>query len=192
MHILKRAILGAGLLLAAIASANAAPILQGTATSLTGINGLIVGGNTYNATFVDGSCASVYGVCDSAHFTFTTAAGAIDASNAILAAIAGTYFDTNSGTVGCPSGVACIMITPYALEPVVLTVDNVLAVNSFSGSDFVQVSGFDIAIGTSGNSTTVWTVYSAVTAVPEPVTLSLFGAGVGGMASIRRKRKKAA
>lgn len=35
-------------------------------------------------------------------------------------------------------------------------------------------------------------VQTEATAVPEPLTLSLFGAGVGGMALIRRKRKKAA
>jgi hypothetical protein len=36
------------------------------------------------------------------------------------------------------------------------------------------------------------TVHTAVTAVPEPITLSLFGAGLAGAIAMRRRRKKAA
>ncbi len=195
MNFVKRAFLAAALMVAAIAAtpANATPILQGTATTLTGINGLVVGSSTYNVSFVDGTCASVYGVCDAAHFTFGTQINANAAAQAILSAIAGTFFDTHVGTVGCTNVSGCQMFVPFGINAssnVVLGI----AINLYSGSDLVSPNNTSQSTDTTSQSSNVYTVFSLApaTEVPEPFTLSLFGAGIGGLAFIRRNRKKVA
>src|SRR5215216_6317010 len=129
-HALRAGAIGLAIFVAfGSAPTSAAPILQGTATSLTGVSGIDVNGSLYDASFQDGFCTAVYGVCDSGHFTFTTQANATAASNALLAAIAGTYFDLNVGTVGCYATTFCEMYTPYAVST---QVHEVAGVNSYS------------------------------------------------------------
>jgi hypothetical protein len=174
----------------ALAPAVAAPILQGTPTSLTGVDGLVVGGNTYNATFVDGTCASVYGVCDVAHFTFTTAANALDAASAILAAIAGSYFDSNVGTVGCTLPTHCVMLIPYTIPATtVVYASNALGPPLVDGT-FIGAGdpNFDLSL----SSQLVYVVFSEVTTeVPEPLTLTIFGLGLTGAVAMRRRMRMA-
>lgn len=54
---------------------------SGVVTGATGVN---VAGSLYDVNFVDGTCASVFGTCDSAHFAFTTDTSAVNASQALL------------------------------------------------------------------------------------------------------------
>jgi hypothetical protein len=182
---------GLFLVLAACATlpAAAAPVLQGTATSLTGINGLVVNGGTFDMTFVDGTCSSAFGACDVAHFNFNTQADANSAAQEILDAIAGTYFDTNVGTVGCDSSSDCLILIPYNLNFIFNGV-NAGAINRYSDTDFV-ITNFPCCLNadltTVGN--TVYAVFNAATAVPEPLTLSIFGAGMLGAAAMRHRKK---
>jgi hypothetical protein len=177
----------------ALAPAEAAPILQGTPTLLTGVNGLVVDGLTYNMTFVDGTCVSVYGACDAAHFTFTTNSQAYDAAAALFAAISGTYFDTNSGIVGCPSTQLCAIYIPYSTTDLPPLASLGVVANRYPGfgSDSYFAGGLYADPTTSNTSTFpdgVWSVWSTQSAIPEPFTLSLFGAGLAGAGAARRRR----
>ena len=51
---------------------------------LTGATGVVVGAVTYNVSFVDGSCISLFGGCVNASFDFHTLADAIAASQALF------------------------------------------------------------------------------------------------------------
>jgi hypothetical protein len=58
-------------------AAMATPVLQVNGSGiLTGVDDVVVGGSDYNVSFADGTCASVFVVCDAAHFTFTTSGDA--------------------------------------------------------------------------------------------------------------------
>jgi PEP-CTERM motif len=89
-------------LAAAPQAANASPVLQIDGSGiLTGVHDVLVGSTLYDATFADGTCAAVFGVCDAAHFTFTTPADALSASAALLAAIESPDdFDDDSVVAG--------------------------------------------------------------------------------------------
>ena len=61
-----------------------APVLIIDATGgLLGATGVLVDGKFYDVDFVDGTCPDVFGVCDEAHFAFTTANTALAASKRV-------------------------------------------------------------------------------------------------------------
>jgi hypothetical protein len=195
MNLMKRVFVGAVLVAVGWANAAAAaPVLQGTATTLTGINDLTINGVLYNATFVDGSCISIYGGCTNATLPFSTFSDASNAANAILAAIAGTYFDTNVGTVGCENLAQCYMWIPYDRFGLG-NVSAAVAFNPFLGansvvtgstSEFADFSPLNIF-------TYVSFARTSSTEVPEPLTLLMFGTGLVGVATARcRKMRRVA
>jgi PEP-CTERM motif len=175
--------------------AQASPVLQGNSTTLTGIQGLVVDGTAYDVTFVDGTCSGIYGACDAAHFDFQDSAVAKDAAISILAAIAGGYFDTNVGTVGCSSIIDCEMLVPYGTgtfggQPLFFTA---AAFNLYTQADSESNIGKPIDSDTQTDGRVVFAKFGppSVTAVPEPVTLSLFGAGFASAVVLRRRKKNA-
>ena len=186
-----------GLVLGFISSlggANASPILQGTSTSLTGINGIDVGGVLYNVAFQDGTCASVFGVCDTAHFSFTTQASATAASASLLSAIAGTPFDIMVGTVGCTNLGSCAMFTPFqadAFSFTAATAGNVFP-SAFPGvPDLVGLSSGPISFDMTPVNAETWAVWSiAPTEVPEAATWAIMLIGLFGVAFVARKARR--
>jgi hypothetical protein len=53
-----------------------------------------------------------------------------------------------------------------------------------------QVAGFSGLYPTGSSTEETWVIRAAV-AVPEPFTLSLFGAGLAGAAALRRRKQRA-
>ena len=194
-------LLGVALLLAlgAVGLARAALIVDANG-ELLGADGVLVNGTAYDVRFVDGTCAEVFGVCDSAHFTFTTVDAAIAATTALLNDVfvdgaAGQFNSKPELTAGCelsPVG-SCVAVTPYALLN--LDVPSVFAHNSadpaadqLGGNNFATSDDF----ATSANE--VWAVWtrSAPSPVPAPPSLWLAAAALGLMGLARQRARAAA
>jgi hypothetical protein len=99
------------------AQADPIPVVNSSGI-LTGVLDVDVAGVAYDVQFVDGTCASVFGECDVAHFDFNAASHAMEASQALLAEFFHNplykAFDDNPAlTFGCGSPILCFMITPY-------------------------------------------------------------------------------
>jgi len=93
---------------------------------LTGAQGVVVSGNTYNVQFMDTNCNTAFaGACTGASpFTFTTEAQALAASqallNQVLVNISGHLLGTNADLVsGCENILTvnlCYIHTPYRVN----------------------------------------------------------------------------
>ncbi len=101
---------------------NAAPTLIVDAVGqLRGAQGVDVGGVLYNVTFTEGTCAQVFGTCETSSFTFQTQNEALLASQALLDqvfldVVAQGAFDSNAAlTFGCDETTLCVALTAYAV-----------------------------------------------------------------------------
>lgn len=168
-------------------SANAAPTLVGTTTNPTGIDGLVVDGTIYNVTF---STTTLNTFTEGSTLSIDAAASLASALNSLSV----TQLN-NEGGLGFGF---------YTLD-----VDNSLSPFDFAGlcnsgcglnPQWVTstYTGFPISLGVvffgqpnqyfeAADFTEVGTV-----AAPEPLTLSLVGAGLVGAAAMRRRKKKSA
>ncbi len=78
----------------------------------------MVNGTPYDVTFIDATCAVVFGVCDAAHLPFTTQPDALAASSALfdqvlLDGALGDFDSRPELTNGCTWNLNCYMVTPY-------------------------------------------------------------------------------
>lgn len=165
---------------------------------LTKAQGVNVSGTLYDVEFKEGTCASVFGACDTAHFDFTTSGLALAASQAlvdqVLINIAGYPFDDSPNlTYGISSTVLAKLLTPYTTwnlgqGPTVAIAGNENASGSdgsSDGNDFT--AGFD----STDSGTYVWADWAVQqNSVPEPGTLSLVAAAMFTAAAVNRSRKK--
>jgi len=185
---IKAFIVTAALTVAAL-SAHAAVLQINSSGILTGATGVNVGGALYDVTFVDGTCVGVFGVCDVAHFDFSSKPVAVAAAEALLDQVFINQFDTNTGlTYGCVPSLFCDVMTPYLVSDP----NTVMSAAAFNGNEvdyFDEVLGENtlfIGADTSQSNVRVWAVWSAA---PEPGTLALLGLGLAGLASVRRRTK---
>src|SRR6185312_11265941 len=120
-------------LLASASSARATPVLQVNGGGiLTGVQDVVVAGSTYDVTFESGTCADVFGTCETSSFTFHTSSRAVAASNSLLSALSGSAFDGNPADVCYPT--ICYIYTPFAAP--------LFPFNNFEA--YVDVSALDI------------------------------------------------
>ena len=103
-----------------VTSAQASPILIVNGSGiLTGATGVNVGGTLYDVEFVDGTCVALFTGCDQpSDFTFTTAADADVASQALLDQVlldtgVGAFDSNPALTFGCSNSIICFVDTPY-------------------------------------------------------------------------------
>lgn len=88
---------------------------------LTGALGVDVGGVLYDVTFTEGSCAQVFGTCETSSFTFHTRDEAVLASEALLGQVflddvEQGFFDSNPAlTFGCEEPTLCVPLTAYSV-----------------------------------------------------------------------------
>ena len=142
----------------------------------TGVN---VGGTLYDVEFVDGTCVALFTGCDQpSDFTFTTAADADVASQALLDQVlldtgVGAFDSNPALTFGCSNSIICFVDTPYH---VLFLVDFRSAVNYPSGPDGLGGLNWPATGDTTDLTLDViarWTPSADVAPVPEPASLTL-------------------
>ena len=181
-------------------SASAATLLTDVNGDLTGATGVIVQGTSYDVSFLDGTCASLFSGCDSvSDFAFADRFLAALASEALLGQV---FLDSSLGsfdsrpylTRGCDDVLQCRVITPYALTS-----------GGFTGSFADNLGTFDSvgttingsSFATSQNPTVTFAVFtpSLTAAVPEPSTWAMMLVGFGfvgcGIRAAKRRQKPA-
>ena len=193
--------LGAICALSLASPTQAADLIVNPGGKLTGANGVIVNGTSYNVTFVDGTCASVFGSCDSSGFNFSTSAAAFAAAQALLDQVlidgpAGSFDSVSANTLGCSVWASpwCHVQVPYAIaSPGIISTGDAINHDVGGGADQAAISTTSsIAdLGLDASQTFARFVPSAV---PEPSAwaLMLFGLGAVGAAARRQKRRATA
>ena len=181
--------------LAAIAAASlfASPAmadatLTTSGSTVTGVNGLTIGSNTYNVSFTAGSCASVFGSCAPTNFTFTDLTSASAAATALLNVIGTVPTENLSGCNEPGPGYLCDVLIPYGLEDPGF---DAAYVQTYGTPSLNGVGSF-IGLGTATpySQQVTFAKFSLATgSVPEPATwaMMLLGFGAIGVA-MRRKR----
>ena len=194
MHSRIFAMFAASFLSLAFSDANAAATLVTDGGGyLTGVNNLLVGTTLYDVSFSYGSCASNFAGCtSSSSFDFTSQATADAANSALLSqAIAASPFAEAPLLIG-PGGACgyflCEIETPYFTDGVTSTIDSAVYVRDSTPPALSTSNSIPITEFTSATNTRVWSHWSTV---PEPFTVSLFGAGFAGAVALRRRRKTA-
>ena len=178
-------------------ASQAAPILVVNGSGiLTGVQNVQVGSTLYNVTLADGTCIALYSNC--ATFPFATQADATAASTALLAALESpTDFDETK-IFGCGGTLDCEIFTAESVDGIGFVhggeVFDVTALGT-SSLGLTDNATFGQGNGSGGDSTSsnalvyaLWTP-AAVTGVPEPASLAIFGAGLAAFGVMRRKRK---
>lgn len=122
--LISTSLLTLGLCFAATGSAQAALLLDVDANGeLLGARNVQIGDKYYDVSFVDGTCAGVFGACDQAHFFFKTDTDAQAAAQALLDQVLldgpdGDFDSQPELTRGCemePNNRACIAATPHGI-----------------------------------------------------------------------------
>lgn len=175
--------------------ARATPSLIVSGGILTGAIGVDVGGSLYDVSFVDGTCTSVFGVCDQSHFDFTNELVAYAAAQALQDQVwvdgpAGNFDSHPDLTNGCTDVNECFAIIPYAFTYLYLNYDATVAqnFNPLFPSDYL-VGGFSFAPGydVQPMANVVFATFTpSPVAVPLPPTILLFGAGLLAIFVARR------
>jgi len=176
------------------------------AGTLTGANGVIVGGSSYDVSFVDGNCGELFNGCDSpVDFIFSTMAQAAEASKSLLDQVfigddPGGYDAHPELTRGCGNLYQCIVWTPFWRSPVDGYVLLGEARNCAAG--YCEDSSTSYSYAAPGDTNTgpfghvTYAVWSASTVpgpspVPEPSVLALLAVGLFCIGVAQRRRDRA-
>jgi PEP-CTERM motif len=164
---------------------------------LTGATGVNVDGKLYNVSFVDGTCISVFGGCDSDSDFVIPKANTFDAAQALLDQVFTGEFDIAPNlTAGCDLPEICFVMVPTHLETAAEfqpgTVFLGIAENCDASecTDSVASEFRATNLGTDRGGE-VWAKFSSA-AVPEPSTWAMMLIGFGAVGAAARRRKNAA
>jgi hypothetical protein len=177
-------------------TAHAAPNLQVVNGKLMGVQGILVNGQSYDVSFTDGSCNSLFNNCDPNKFTFHSFSDAKTALSALLDQafpLHSVFRDDASSINGCEEdpvyGSYCNVDTPILPGSLNFTLAE-LEVNdsSISSSAIItydSAKDFDFS-GRPHGTFAIWSL-SAVSPAPEPSSAALYIAALT-LFAIRRRR----
>ena len=172
-------------------AATATPVFNVSGGIFAGISDIVIGGQFYDVSFADGTCAGVFGACDPAHFQFNSDLDAIIASSFLSDTLVDyiAVFHTFPGLIpGCLFPSRCTMQTPY---DVVSTLVSVAGVSFLSGSPLVFTGDFPASMDSSESDRITWAIWSPTSSsVPEPASGTLLGAGLLAFVFIRQRFKR--
>lgn len=159
---------------------------------LTGATGVIVEGASYDVTFAEGSCNSLFNGCTS--FTFNTLSSAVAASQSLLDQVFldgphGNFDSLPDLTFGVDGGARRgDIFTPYGLTP---TGNGALIGVARNGSTDLTLDGIEsVSADTLSNPLSVYAVWSpSVSPIPEPEIYAMLGLGLGMMGWVGRRKK---
>jgi hypothetical protein len=168
---------------------------SGSNKVLLGISGISVGGTSYDVSFMNGTCASLFDGCDEAEdFVFQTSADAVAANTALHNAVidnrdVNVFLNGFEGARinGCDN-VACTAITAYAPPatssgPVLISYATISNVYAFAGT-----GTYPFTRDTTTVTSNMYAVWSTPTAVPLPAGFPLMLAGLGAFYWVRRRQ----
>jgi hypothetical protein len=191
--------------IAASVPATAATLLVDGGGKLVGATDVFVLGTAYNVSFVDGTCAALFGGCDdSSDFVFTSEIPALFAAQALelqvfFDAPGGPFFDSDyTLTSGCgpdPSNgvLSCDVLIPFALSVNPAFVQTATFFNGGVRPDETSpATGELISYDTANDAFQVYARFTLPTgSVPEPSTWAMMLLGFGAIGlSIRHVRRK--
>lgn len=193
--LIRSVLLLCGLLMAGV-GARAAPTLVLSGSTILGVDGVVVGATSYNPRFVDGTCATVYGACTNADFTFagvnsSDTAAVASATSALRAALLSLSATTPSNYNGCTSGSLCELLTPWWLSnpTSVWTTSLYVQGGSVYGPDVN--SSTNPATDQASNLARVYVQWTPLAQdAPEPASLTLMGVGLAAMSVLGRRRRR--
>jgi hypothetical protein len=198
MEILRRCLLV--LVTITAASSGSAAVLNVDGGILTGATNVLVDGYVLlDVTFVEGTCAEVYGGCDdtSDFFFSSNADGARAASLALLDSVlidstAGNFDSEPELTRGCSFSGRCIVMTPFQIRNNSTLAEIVAADNYASTNTNVDQLGFPVRQpDAASQALDTWAVWTVSAEVPIPAAAWLFGSGLIGLLGIARRKKAA-
>ncbi len=177
--------------------ANAGLIIN-TDGKLTGATDILIQGEFYDVSFVDGTCENIFTGCDeNIDFFWKTSTSALSASQALVEQVLNDgplgNFDTSPELIfGCENEVLCQLSTPYNIK--VIDFVEVSWINNFHDStplSFISEpwNGWSKDMDFSADVLRVYAKWSNATSVPEPSTLAIFSLGMIGLASRRFKKQ---
>jgi hypothetical protein len=174
--------LAAGLAVSLSTAASATPTLVGTTTDPTGINGLVVDGTTYDVTFSTTTLNSFSypsTLSDDANFALVSALNALSVTELGNVTPRVIYVIDVDDSLSSFEGPACnVTSSPCPVGDWQESIDS-----NFTGLGSLDSGIYYVAAAD----------FTAMGTVPEPFSLSLFGAGLLGAAAMRRwKPRKAA
>ena len=194
-----------GLILAAAALVLAQPAAAANLTvsggKLVGATNLLIDGKAYNLELVEGTCAQVYGSCDSnAGFTFKTRETALLAGRAIVSQVLldtaqGNFKSDYTKTFGCAAnntfftGGACYIYLPYSVNASNIPVVGVFNSDVAGGNE--SASAGNAATPSFDTANQDWVVWARFEAVPEPSSWALLIAGFAAIGGAARRRRPA-
>lgn len=175
------------------AAVSAAPVLVGTSTDPTGIEGLVVDGTAYDVTFSTQSYIEQF--AEGSPAFLGNASGAADATTAVASFFNTVPTVTGLGNEPCTTYV-CAVEVPYAIEYGfdVHSDDAALAgtwTTCNNNCNFWEES-LPLGLGAFPNAYLEWAVFTPVAPVPIPASLTLLLSGLGGLATIRFSSRRAA
>jgi len=186
MKIISGLFMAAALLAAAPAVAATSIV---TAGKLTGASGVKIGNLLYNVSFVDGSCGTVYGKCETSSFDFKNVDDALAAVSALFEQVLiGNYSRRPGDVFGC-GAFTCDTYVAFGLD----LGEARIAIASNRRSNQI---GFDGYLPTNYSTTAEPTAnfarftLQAAAAVPEPATWAMMLIGfsmIGGAVRYRRR-----